>query len=228
MLFFSVQRSPKSITEHPPLCLSYPCPWASIPAQLSLGPLVPVQEMLWRSLSHCLLFMNCFSALLDWRWDLACLLAIARWLSHHHAHLCWPCPDAEPGPPTAAATGVTDVVSVWELLLAPGSPVSAEQHCSCWSPPLWFHTHPALAACTASSQSQQHRNTLVTVWGPQLMTELLLLTLNFLVSEGTTPCPTASPNLFHKSTENLETISYTLCRMHASAPSVEEGCIKST
>lgn len=64
MLF--VQRAPKSITEHPPLCLSHPCPRPCIPAQPSLGPFFPAQEMLWRILSYSLLLMNCCLALLDW------------------------------------------------------------------------------------------------------------------------------------------------------------------
>lgn len=55
------------------------------------------------------------------------------------------------------------------------------------------------------------------------MIKLLLPLLNFLVSEGTT----ALPNLFHESTENLETIA-AHCRIHPSAPSVEAWYIKST
>lgn len=63
--FFSVLRAPKSLTEHSPLCLSRLCPWANTPAQLSLGLLVPVQETLWRVLTHSLLLTNCCLALLD-------------------------------------------------------------------------------------------------------------------------------------------------------------------
>lgn len=64
--FFSVSRGHKKHHK-----TSSPMPFPALfkvntSPQLSLGPLVPVQEMLWRILSHSPLFMNCCLALLDW------------------------------------------------------------------------------------------------------------------------------------------------------------------
>lgn len=73
-------------------------------------------------------------------WNLAFHLAIASLLRCHHPHLCLPCLGAEAWHPIAAATGVTGMVPVLVVLLAPGSPVSAEQPSSC-NPCLWDPTH---------------------------------------------------------------------------------------
>lgn len=190
MLFFSVQRAPESITEHPLLCLSHPCPWANTPIQLSLGPLVPAQEMLWRILTH-----SCYSWIAVWpslTWDLTFHLAIATLLSCHRPHLCWPCLDAETGIPSSSqwchwhgfCVGVVAgswLPGVCRAALLLSIPI-----------PLVSHTPPVLAACTAAYQGQQHRNVLVAVWGPHLMIKLLLPLLNFLVSQGTTASPISS------------------------------------